>query len=87
MNITKKIEKYLMEGFVSEGTIPKSVKKFIEYCMDYGVSKKEVDSLIRKSKGDLASVIDELMDMVRDDVSPGDFDEIDGLRMDAYSDV
>ena len=79
MDITNKIGDYLKQDTVNEVRLPKSVKKFIDYCMDYGVSKREVDSIIRKNKNNLSDAIDDIMELVRDDVSPGDFDEIDQL--------
>jgi hypothetical protein len=77
----KTIDKYL----ITEKKLPKAVKKFVDYCIEYGASKKDVDKLLKNH--DLSDAIDEIMELVRDDVSPGDFDEIDSLMSAAQSEA
>ena len=85
MDILKQIDKHLKSNGLDEAKLPKSVKKFVDYCVEYGASKREVDAIIRKN--DLSDAIDEIMELVRDDISPGDFDEIDDLRQNAQYDA
>lgn len=74
------IDKYL----ITEKKLPKAVQKFIKYVMDYGYTKREIDRIINRNKS-LADAVDEIYELVQDDVSPGDFDEIDSLKDAAWS--
>lgn len=83
MNIAKKIDKYLKSDIISEAKISKNLKKFMGFCEDYGLSKQKMNKILRKHKNDLDAAVDEMMEEIRDEVSPDEFDEADDLYTNA----
>lgn len=80
MDITSKIDIALLgESKILEAKVSRGMKEFMNFCADYGLPKAKMSQILRKSKGDNQWAAEEMMEMIRDDVDPGDMDEADEL--------